>query len=103
VPKPETKSVTNFLCFRSFPHNSGREGNQSEGHVRVPFALERSVGADREDPIKIRLVIDGSVMVAYVDDLEALTCRAYDHKEGHMGLFVSDGEATFTDVEIWRR
>ena len=67
-----------------------------------PFALERSIGADRLDNIKIRLVIDGSVMVAYVDDVVALTCRAYDHKEGHLGLFVSDGEATFADLAIRR-
>jgi beta-fructofuranosidase len=68
-----------------------------------PFALERSIGADGVDNIKIRLVIDGSVMVAYVNDVEALTCRAYDHREGHLGLFVSDGEATFANLAIRRR
>ena len=49
---------------------------------------------------RLRVLVDGSCVVAYVDDRVALSCRAYSGDAGAVGLFVSEGAASFRDVAV---
>jgi hypothetical protein len=44
--------------------------------------------------------LDGSCVVAYIDDRVALSCRAYGASDGSIGLFVSEGAATFSGFAL---
>jgi len=62
--------------------------------------IERPVKIEAEAAIKLQVIVEGSVIVAYVDDQVALSTRGYEHTGGQYGLFVSEGTATFSDVEL---
>lgn len=51
----------------------------------------------------LRVVVDGTVCVAYVNDQVAMSARIYDRRAGGIGLFVGEGTATFTHVSIATR
>lgn len=65
-----------------------------------PFMLERPVRMKAGAPIRLRVLISGSCLVAYVDDEVALSCRIYEHRQGNLGLFVTDGISWFSDVRV---
>lgn len=52
-------------------------------------------------PIKIQVLIDGSVGVAYVNDEIAMDFRAYDLTEGNWGVFASEGNVVFKEINIF--
>ena len=49
------------------------------------------------------VVISGSEVVIYVDGMVALSGRAYDLRGGSVGLFVSEGEASFGEYKLYTR
>lgn len=51
----------------------------------------------REGEAKIQLVVSGTIMQAYVDDV-ALTTRCYDVEPGQIGVFVEYGAVQCTDM-----
>jgi beta-fructofuranosidase len=63
-----------------------------------PFMLERPLSYSEK--LRLRVFIDGSVIVAYANDEIALSCRMYDHPQGQWGVFVGEGQATFSDVSL---
>ncbi len=65
-----------------------------------PAIIERPVALDAARPVRLRVLIEGSVMVAYIDDVVALSARMYGHKSGDFGLFVAEGAAAFTNVRL---
>lgn len=65
-----------------------------------PFMLERPLNVKAGQPVRLRVLVDGTCVVVYANDLVALSCRMYDHREGRLGLFVAEGEATFDHVSI---
>ena len=65
-----------------------------------PFMLERPLSIPAETPLKIKLFIDDSVVTAYINDTIALNCRAYDHRQGQLGIFVSEGSAAFDHISL---
>ena len=62
--------------------------------------VERPVEATEGESIELTVHIEGTVLVAYVNDSVALGCRVYDHRSGQLGLFVETGEAKFSDVSL---
>lgn len=52
---------------------------------------------------QLRVVVDGTICVAYVNDEVALSTRIYDRRSGGIGLFVGEGTAEFTHVTIATR
>jgi beta-fructofuranosidase len=66
-----------------------------------PLMIERPLGADKGQQLSLKIFIDGTVLVAYLNDAVALTTRIYDHLSGQLGLFVKDGEATFSNVKVY--
>ena len=65
-----------------------------------PFILERPVKSAPTRPLKLKVMVEDSVVVAYFNDAVALSCRGYDHRTGDLGLFVESGGATFSDVTM---
>ncbi len=68
-----------------------------------PFMLERPLPMSAGVPVRLRVLISGSCLVAYANDRVALSCRMYDHPVGNWGLFVADGQVTFTDLSLKTR
>jgi beta-fructofuranosidase len=62
-----------------------------------PFMLERPLSLEAGKPITIRVVLDGTCVVAYAGD-QALSCRMYEHRAGQLGLFANEGEASFSHI-----
>ncbi len=84
--EPEKKRVV----FDRWP----RPGNE-------PFMLERFLGASIDLFLDLNIYIDGTILVAYLNQTIALTHRIYDHRKGKLALFVTDGEASFSDITIY--
>ena len=65
-----------------------------------PFMLERPLQMPAEEPLRLKVFIDGSIIVIYMNDAVALNGRGYDHSSGQWGLFVSEGGARFEGLSI---
>ena len=65
-----------------------------------PFMLERPLAMKPGRAVRLRVLVSGTCLVVYVDDLVALSCRMYDHRQGGWGLFVTEGRATFRSVTV---
>ena len=65
-----------------------------------PFMLERPLPMSADEPLRLKIFMDGSIMVVYINDSVALNCRVYDHPAGQWGLFVSEGGAAFDDLSL---
>ena len=65
-----------------------------------PFVFERPLPDAGAGTYRLRVLVDGSCIVAYVDDRVALSCRAYAGADAAVGLFVSEGAASFRDVAV---
>jgi beta-fructofuranosidase len=68
-----------------------------------PFMLERLLETAADRPIKLQIIVDGTCVVAYVDDKIACSSRMYEHRTGGFGLFVSEGKADFSNLRVLER
>jgi beta-fructofuranosidase len=62
--------------------------------------IERPLVLQPGRPVRLRILVDGTCLVAYANDEVALSCRMYDHRSGRLGLFVSEGKARFEDMTV---
>jgi len=95
--------LAHYYQVRLEPHNGRlaidrwpRPGDQA-------FMIERPLAMRPGHPITLRLLVSGSNLVIYADDRVALSCRLYDHRQGNLDLFVTEGEATFLEVSMKTR
>ena len=67
-----------------------------------PFSVEqeRPISLSEGVAHTLRIFREGTVVVVYVDDLVALSTRAYERRGGQLGLFVEGGEAVFRRLSI---
>jgi beta-fructofuranosidase len=65
-----------------------------------PFVIERPLDMQAGKPVRLQVLVDGTCVVVYADERTALSCRMYDHRQGQLGLFVSEGEARFEGVRV---
>ena len=49
----------------------------------------------------VRIFVDDTTVVLYVNDCVALSSRAYDLRARKFGLIVSDGEAVFRNTALY--
>ncbi len=72
-----------------------------QGGWTFPFdvEIERPMELLPDTEYRADLIVDDSVMVLYVNDT-ALSTRVYDLRERRFGLIVSDGCASFTQIEL---
>lgn len=68
-----------------------------------PFMLERPLAMKAGQPIRLRVLVSGTCLVAYANDAVALSCRMYEHRTGRLGLFVTEGKAHFSRVAVRTR
>ncbi|PVG84084.1 glycoside hydrolase [Nocardioides gansuensis] len=67
----------------------------------VPQVLELERAADLTPGThRLEVLVDGTAFVAYLDERVAMSGRMYDRRDGGLGLFVTEGQATFTDVSV---
>ncbi len=57
--------------------------------------LERPLAIAPDHPVTLRAIADGTCLVVYANEQVALSCRMYDHRMGKLGLFVTEGKASF--------
>jgi len=62
--------------------------------------VERPMRIEPGKPVTLRVFLEGSALQVFVGDTTALSARAYDLKQGGLGVFVSCGEATFEDLRL---
>jgi len=68
-----------------------------------PFMLERPLAMHPGRPVELTVLVDGTNLVAYADNQVALSCRMYEHRQGALGAFVTEGMATFSGTSLLAR
>lgn len=67
----------------------------------VPFAVELERPCVMEPGThRIDVITNGSRFVVTVDEKVALSGRMYDRTDGHIGLFATEGKATFRNIAV---
>lgn len=67
----------------------------------VPHAIELERPCRLEPGVHtLDVIVDGTTFVASVDGAVTLSARMYNRREGHVGLFATEGTATFRDISI---
>lgn len=93
----------NRLVFDRWPRQrTGPAQWQISGDVPFAAELERPLDCTGGRH-RLRIVVDGTACVTYVDDQVAMSARMYDRRTGGVGLFVGEGAATFTEVSMATR
>ena len=62
--------------------------------------MERPLSPFTDNRFHIDVLVDGSVLIVYVDDRIALGTRMLDRQGDSFGLFVSEGKVRFSNVKI---
>jgi beta-fructofuranosidase len=74
-----------------------------------PFMLERPLALTPDQPVELIILVDGTNLVVYAGNdqrdhgLVALSCRMYEHRQGALGAFVTEGKATFDSTRLMTR
>jgi len=70
-----------------------------------PFMIELERPFDykslKDNKVHIRVVADGSIICLYVNDITALTMRAYNLNRTNWGFFVKDGSIRVSDIHMY--
>ena len=67
---------------------------RSMAEVRVP-------GLSRGSRYEVKVMIHANLLDAYLDGRHLFSRTVYDHREGQLGLFVEDGTADFSGLEVF--
>jgi beta-fructofuranosidase len=62
--------------------------------------LERPLALQANQDYSLNLVIDDTICEIYINDQVAMSTRMYDLQEGHLAVFVVDGEASFRNIMV---
>ena len=65
-----------------------------------PPIIERPIELPANVPLRLQVMVEGTVIVVYVGERQALNTRGYEHTGGACGLFVSEGAAVFRDCRM---
>lgn len=74
-----------------------------DGGKMFPYEVEqeRPMKWETGREYKVRVFVQGSILLLYVDDQIALGTRMLDRSGRQFGLFVSDGSAAFRQIRLW--
>lgn len=72
------------------------------GGQKFPYEveMERPLSPFTDNRFHLDVLVDGSVLIVYVDDRIALGTRMLDRQGDSFGLFVSEGRVRFSNVKI---
>ena len=91
------------VVFDRWPRRrTGSEQWQISGDAPFAIELERPCRLD-PGPHLIEVILDGSILVAVVDQTVALSTRVYRDPGPRMGFFVADGDATLRSLTMRAR
>ncbi|MBO0994917.1 glycoside hydrolase family 32 protein [Bacillus sp. SD088] len=87
--------------FNRIEFRSGLRMHEAGG-MMFPYAIEmeRPISLLPDTPYKLKIFIEESVMVMYINDEIAFGARLYNHKGRKFGFFVSDGTAEFNSIRL---
>ncbi|MEO8396095.1 MAG: family 43 glycosylhydrolase [Chloroflexota bacterium] len=66
-----------------------------------PPIIERPIHLEAGQAVHLRILIESTVIVAYVNDQVAFCTRGYEHVGGSYGLFVTEGSAQFQNTKLF--
>jgi beta-fructofuranosidase len=71
----------------------------------VPFWVEseRPLRLRPENPVTLKVFLDGTLCEVYADDKVAMSARLYNRFSGGWGVFVNEGAAQFRDLKLLTR
>lgn len=78
-------------------------GKDGEGGKMFPYAveMERPFHLEPDREYRIKIFIEDTVLVVYLNDEIAMNARMYDYRERRIGLFSIDGKAEFKDLALY--
>ena len=67
--------------------------------------IQRFVGIAAESWHSVKVILDGTCLLAYLDDKYALSARMYDFDSDKMLFFVNDGQARVRNLKVreWKK
>lgn len=75
------------------------DADSDRSYVSAPdHEIERPL-REGASSVRIRVIVDGSTIVAYLDDV-ALTTRGYDLQGGEFGVYAANGRARFSHASV---
>ena len=63
--------------------------------------LERPARLEANVPHSLKIFVQDTILLAYLDDQIALSARMFDYTHRFFGLFASDGTARFENIRLW--
>jgi beta-fructofuranosidase len=66
----------------------------------LPWFAQRPLAMAPDEAIRLDVIVDGTCVVAYINDEIALSCRMYQTPGHDLGLFVSEGDAEFNHLKV---
>ncbi len=80
------------MVFDKWPRNKSEVSEMME--------LTRPVKLSAGTPYHLKVFIDGHIGVAYLNDTVAMNFRAYDQTQSAVGVFVTEGNASFKNFQV---
>ena len=97
------ETLDNYYQVRLEPGRQRVTTRRLPRRMDEPMIPERPLTLVPGQPVRLRAIADGTCLVVYANDQVALTDRMYDHRVGALGVFVADGQASFSGVSLKRR
>ena len=78
-------------------------GEDGEGGKMFPYAveMERPLRLEAGKEYKLKVFVEGTVLVVYLNDDIAMNARMYDYQDRRFGLFAIDGEVEVEALELF--
>lgn len=78
-------------------------GEDGEGGKMFPYAveMERPLALEPGKDYKVKVFVEDTVLVVYINDDIAMNARMYDYKDRRFGLFAIDGEMEVEDLGLF--
>jgi len=73
---------------------------RSKSEIPFMVELERPLKLQPDTPVKLQVLIDGTVGVVYCNDQVAMNFRMYDFRTGRWGVFAEQGAAAFSQLQL---
>jgi len=104
----ETFTVGYYLLIdfgrRRIEFKSGVRMTERGGQM-FPYEveLERPLSSKTGECFHVDVIVSGTILEVYVDNRIALGTRMFDIKGGNFGLYASDAEANFMNIQIFKK
>lgn len=91
---------SNRLVFDEWPRGIGTDHPITSADGPFMLDLERRLNLPAREPIKLTVLIDGTIGVVYAKGEVAMSTRLYNLPKGNWGVFANEGSTRFRDLKI---